>query len=409
MRGPRAARLAGLVAVACAVGCGRGAAPAAPGADAIAALEAELRARPGDGAVLYALAMMSDRAGDVDGALGWLARLAATPWDAGLDPADFEQLRARAAPRFAAARAAVERRWVRVDAAREVLRVGERDLLPEGMEVDPATGELLLSSGRKRKVVRVAADGTTRDLVAPAQDGLLATLGLRVDRARGVLWVASAAAPFMERADDTPAGVSRLHAFALATGALVARFELPAPSLLNDVAVLPDGRAVVTDSAGDAVWVTGAAGRLEPFVAAGAVVGPNGVAVGADGATVYVATWRGIVAVDVATRRIAPVPLPAGAPNLAGIDGLYVHGGALIGIQNAVGRPRVVRVRLAPPAGVEILESASPIVDNPTTGVIVDGGLVFMARRNRERVFMGGDPATLGDIVIARVPLPIAR
>ena len=51
----------------------------------------------------------------------------------------------------------------------------------------------------------------------------------------------------------------------------------------------------------------------------------------------------------------------------------------------------------------------SPIVDNPTTGVIVDGGLVFMARRNRERVFMGGDPATLGDIVIARVPLPIAR
>lgn len=401
--------VAGVVAVVCAIGCGRGAAPAAPGADAIAALEAELRARPDDGAVLYALAMTADRAGEVDAALGWLARLAATPWDAGLDPADFERSRAQAAARFATAQAAVERRWIRVDAARELVRVGERDLLPEGMEVDPATGELLLSSGRKRKVVRVAADGTTRDLVAPAQDGLLATLGLRVDRARGVLWVASAAAPFMERADDTPAGVSRLHAFALATGALVARYELPSPSLLNDVAVLPDGRAVVTDSAGDAVWITGAVGRLEPFVAAGAVVGPNGVAVAPDGATVYVATWHGIVAVDVATRRITPVPLPAGAPNLAGIDGLYVHDGGLIGIQNAVGRPRVVRVWLAPAAGVEILESASPIVDNPTTGVIVDGGLVFMARRNRERVFLGGDPATLEDIVIARVPLPTAR
>jgi sugar lactone lactonase YvrE len=387
------------------IACGpspRASAPASGGA--IAALEEELRGRPGDGAVMYALAMYSDRGGDVEGALVWLERLAATPWDAGLDPADFATSQAQAAARFAQVRAAVERRWLRVDGAREVVRVGERDLLPEGMEVDPATGELLLSSGRKRKVVRVAADGTTRDLVGPGQDGLLATLGLRVDRARGLLWVASAAAPFMEHADDTPAGVSRLHAFELATGALRARFETPAPSLLNDVAVLPDGRAVVTDSAADAVWITAEGGRLEPFVSAGAVSGPNGIAASADGAVVYVASWTGIVVIDVATRRTEALTLPPQTTNLAGIDGLYVDDGALIGIQNAVGRPRVVRVSLDGSA-VEVLESGSAVVDNPTTGVIVGDELVFLARRNRESAFTDGATPVLEDIVIARVPL----
>jgi hypothetical protein len=386
-------------------------APAAEAAgDPVAQLEEELRTRPGDGAVMYALAMYNDRAGDTGRALDWLEQLAATSWDAGIDPTDFATCSLREHERFDAARAELERRWIRVPGAREQARVAERDLLPEGMEIDPTSGAILLSSGRKRKVVRVEPDGTTRDVVGPARDGLLATLGLRVDRARGVLWVASVAAPFMESASDTPAGVSRLHAFELATGSLRARFELEAPSLLNDVAVLPDGRAVVTDSAADALWITGD-GRLEPFLPAGALSGPNGIAASADGAILYVATWRGIVVVDVAARRAEPLRLPPGTTNLSGIDGLYLADGALVGIQNAVGRPRVVRVPLGADrrsgVRVDVLESGSDVVDNPTTGSVVGGALVFLARRNRESAFAGGAtrPAELDDIVLASVRL----
>jgi hypothetical protein len=108
---------------------------------------------------------------------------------------------------------------------------------------------------------------------------------------------------------------------------------------------------------------------------------------------------------------IATLRLPAGATNLAGIDGLYLHGGALIGIQNAVGHPRIVRLPLAASGRaatrIEVIESGSPIVDNPTTGVVIDAAFVFMARRNREHAFASGPPArdALEDIVIAAIDL----
>lgn len=383
--------------------------PKSPARGPIEELELELQARPNDGAVLYALAMFSDRAGKVDGALTWLARLDRTPWDAGVDPADFTNAQARAPTRFAELRASIDRRSLIIPSALAVVRVTERDLLPEGMEIDPTTGEYLLSSGRKRKVVRVSKDGQTRDLLASGREGLLATLGLRVDRARGVLWVASAAAPFMERPGDAPAGLSRLHAFDLATNELRARYELAGPSLLNDVAVLPDGRAIVTDSLGDRLYIAGE--HLEELLPKGTLSGPNGIVVSEDGTLLYVATWRGIAVVDWRARRAEPLRLPRGATNLSGIDGLYLRGGALVGIQNAVGRPRVVRAPLESDgrgaARIEVIESGSPVVDNPTTGVIIDGAIVFLARRNREAAFRGSvDGAALEDIVLASVPLP---
>jgi hypothetical protein len=128
-----------------------------------------------------------------------------------------------------------------------------------------------------------------------------------------------------------------------------------------------------------------------------------------------VATWRGIVVVDVATRRTEPLRLPPGTTNLSGIDGLYLPDGALVGIQNAVGRPRVVRVPLDADgregARVDVLDSGSALVDNPTTGVVVEGALVFMARRNRESAFAAGAarPPALEDILIVSVLLGDAR
>jgi hypothetical protein len=379
-----------------------------PAPGPIQELEEELRRRPDDGAVLYALAMFSDRLGQVGEALRWLERLAGSTWDAGLDPSDFTRTTEGSAQRFAELRASIDRRSPIVASAREVLRVRQRDLLPEGLEVDPGSGDYLLSSGRLRKVVRVSREGRVSDVVVSGQDGLLATLGLRVDRARGVLWVASAAAPFMVGASEVPAGLSRLHAFDLATGRLRARFELSGRSLLNDVSVLRDGRAVVTDSAGDGLLVT-AGDRLEPLLPAGTLSSPNGVCTAADGRLLYVATFRGIFVVDWQKREASPLRLPPGSNGLAGIDGLYLHRGALLGIQNAVGRPRLVRVPLHADGRsglrIEVLESGSPIVDNPTTGAVVGRQFVFLARRNRETAFLGPDGPPLEDIVLAGVPL----
>src|SRR5687768_16019793 len=115
--------------------CGGRPAPKPTATDeVIVQLEAELREAPDNGAVIYALAMLHDRLRHVDEAVRWLDRLATTPWDGGIDPADFGTLRAEAADRYDAARLAIERRWTAVPTARELVRVAERDLLPEGME-----------------------------------------------------------------------------------------------------------------------------------------------------------------------------------------------------------------------------------------------------------------------------------
>jgi sugar lactone lactonase YvrE len=404
-----------LISVVALVACARGpAAPTSPPDPLLARLEADLDKDPGNATLMYALAWRNDRLERVDDALRWLEAVATTSWDAGLDANDFPNSRARDAARFDAARAAIERKWTAVPTARELLRVGERDLLPEGVERHPQSGELLLSSGRKRKVVAVAPDGTTRDVVGPAQDGLLATLGLRVDGGRGLLWVASAAAPFMEQPDDVLDGSSRLHAFELATGRMRARFEVPGPSLLNDVVVLPDGRAAVTDSVTGTVWVTADA-RLEQLLPAKSLPAPNGIAVGAVDGLLYVGTFRGIFVVDWRARRAEPLRMPASSTSVPGIDGLYLHRGALVGIQNAVGHPRVVRLPLTADGRgairVDVIETGSPVVDNPTTGVVVGDDFVFLARRNREQPFESGTPPpreALEDIVLATVALPSA-
>ena len=395
--------------------CARESAPAKPTPPPdplLTQLEALLRTDPSDGAVMYALAWRNDRLERVDDALRWLEKIGTTPWENGLDPNDFPTSRARDAARFDAVRAAIERKWTPVPTARELVRIGDRDLLPEGVERHLQSGEILLSSGRKRKVVAVGPDGTTRDVVGPAQDGLLATLGLRVDAARGLLWVASVAAPFMEQPDDAPAGASRLHAFELASGRLHARFELAGPSLLNDVVVLPDGRAVVTDSINGGLWVTGD-GKLEELLPAKTLIAPNGIAMAAVDGLLYVATFRGIVVVDWRARRAEPLAMPAAGARVPGIDGLYLHRGALVGIQNAVGRARVVRMPLTADGRgavrVDVIETGSPVVVNPTTGVVVGDDFVFLVQRNREQPFESGTPPpreALEDIVLATVALP---
>ena len=63
---------------------------------------------------------------------------------------------------------------------------------------------------------------------------------------------------------------------------------------------------------------------------------------------------------------------------LDGIDGLTEHRGTLIGIQNVLGRPRVVRVHPETQA-VELLASKHPLVHSPATGVVAGDEYVFLA------------------------------
>jgi sugar lactone lactonase YvrE len=102
---------------------------------------------------------------------------------------------------------------------------------------------------------------------------------------------------------------------------------------------------------------------------------PNGIALSEDQRFLYVADFRGITRFDLADSsrtRIESKSL------LAGIDGLSMHGGKLIGIQNAIGKTRVIRIDPAN-GDVEILESGNHLFDIPTTGTVAGDDYYFIA------------------------------
>jgi hypothetical protein len=367
--------------------------------------------RPDDANAQYDLAAALALAGDGAESLRVLDRVVSRRL--GFDPS--------ADPRFASLAGSAEfkqllERVVAGDPARNrsavAFRVAERDLIPEGIAVDPATGATFVGSLAKSKIVRVDKSGAARDFTTQGQDGLWAVLGMKVDAKRRQLWVCSAAGP-RNGADDGRAGV---FVYDLETGKLVRKHLVDASAgkhLLNDLAFGPAGEAYVTDS------LTGAVYRVDPareapevWLPAGTFIYPNGIAMSEDGAKLFVASeGRGVTRIDVKTRARADVA-PGADATLSGIDGLYMYGRDLVAVQNGLGPGRVVRFRLGAAMdrveGVDVLESRHATFEIPTTGALAGDRLRFIANSQLRRLKDDGtieNPATLKETVILDVGL----
>jgi sugar lactone lactonase YvrE len=147
------------------------------------------------------------------------------------------------------------------------------------------------------------------------------------------------------------------------------------PAFLNDLTLLRDGTAFVTDSVRHQV-VRLAPGTNAFETWAAEFRSPNGIVVSADERTLFVADFRGVNQLDLETksRKLLETSTP-----LNGIDGLAEHRGALIGIHNVLGRPRVVRIHPSESNRVELLESKNPLLNVPATGVVAGDEFFFLA------------------------------
>jgi sugar lactone lactonase YvrE len=358
-----------------------------PGAAArIERLEKMLSSAPDHGGLMFELAVAEAGSGRNADAIRWLEKAVSLGYEFDLaGDARFSRLKKFEPFRELAARLATRPPQRGSTLA---FRIAERDLIPEGIAWDPVGRRFYLGSLFKKKIVRVGPDGAASDFVASGQDGLWTVLGLRVDPPRRLLWAASAA----DGREGAAAGSSGLFAFDLDTGKLRARHILdgrPDKHLFNDIAVSAGGEVFVTDSEAGAVYRLAPGGQaLEAYLPAGSFVYPNGIALDASDAKLYVADFsRGISIVHIATKTARPLPHPR-AVTLHSVDGLYAYGASLVAIQNGPGMERVVRFSLDASGervtGLRVIESRNPELAVPTTGTIAGSDFFYIANSQIE-------------------------
>ena len=377
----------------------------------ISILEAFLANHPDDPAALFNLAIDEATIGENAKALSLLEKMSQA--HSGLDPSggtarSFKDIALD--PRFSAIVEQVRKENPPIVHTTVAYTLRERDLAPEGIAYDPVHKSFYVSSISKHKIVRLAPDGSATDFKSTGQDGLGATLGMKVDEKRRYLWVTS------DSFDGDPKG-SRfaLYQYDLNTGAL--RFKHAgakgAEGFLNDVALNSNGEAFTTNTAtGEVFRASPDRDGLELFLPRDSVGQANGIALSPDDQVLFVAGWIGVARVGIATKQFKLLSKPLNITD-AGLDGLYFYKGSLVGIQNPDLHPsRVVRYILNPQwdaiTSAEVLETYSPLSELPTTGTIVGDSLYFMGNTQIDKMKEHDampPPSELNDIRILNLKL----
>jgi hypothetical protein len=380
-------------------------------AEEIRILNEFLTAHPDDPSALFNLAIDEATIGENTKALDLLEKMATA--HTGLDPSGGEARSFKGIaqdPRFVAVVEQVRKENPPTIRGTTTFMLRERDLAPEGIAYDPIDKSFYVSSISKHKIVHLAPDGSAADFKSTGQDGLGATLGMKVDAKRRYLWVVS------DHFDGNPEGKRyALYQYDLKTGSLRFKHESAAGAegLLNDVALNSSGEAFTTNTGtGEVFRASPDRDGLEALLPPGSVGQANGIAVSADDKILFVAGWIGVARVDIATQKFNLLAKPRNISD-AGLDGLYVYQGSLVGIQNPDLHPsRVVRYFLNPQMDAivraQVLETYNPLDDLPTTGTIVSDSLYFMGNTQIDKLKPHDampPPEELSDIRILRLKL----
>lgn len=352
---------------------------------------------PRQGAYQRHLARMAAATGHPEAALDALDLL--TGMGFGWDPEASEWSTLRELPRFQLLAGRV-----RETLAPMALSTLAATLLPsfqhaEGIAYDPRTGRRFVSSIRQRKIVTIDATGTISDFITTAEPRLHAVFGMTADPLARVLWVTTSVMKEQEQYTGADSGKSELRAYQLDSGLPLGRWRLheSEPHCLGDVVLAPDGAVYTTDSCQPRIYRATLNGQLTALPAIHRDWrNLQGIAFSPDGCTAYVADWTtGLYRVNLGNNTVSPV---AADPRLVtlGHDGLYWgNDNSLIGIQNGVAPPRVVRLTLNT-AGDRVTAltvlDRNPLATEPSLGVVLDGALLYVANSSWNNYNAEGAP-----------------
>lgn len=290
----------------------------------------------------------------------------------------------------------------------------EKDLVPESIAYDPIEKAYYLGSIYKYKIVKIDSNGTATDFVAERQDSLRMVLGIKVDAPRRLLWVCNSVgrrpAPGIS---NNEIGWTALFKYDLNTGSLINKYPLYEKGTMhqfNDLAINRMGDVYTTDNFEGSVYrVLSEMDALELFCGSEDLVSANGVTFSADEETLYVSGWTTVLYyIDIQTRELSVLRHPDTFTTY-GVDGLYYFDNSLIAVQDGV--MRISRFYLNENGTeiekLEVLEANNPVLDVPTTGVIVDDELLYIANCPLMHFRANGTLAAeeLNDVTILKIKL----
>ncbi len=263
--------------------------------------------------------------------------------------------------------------------------VKEKDLIPEGIAHDPVKNVFYLSSLNKYKIIETDPNGNAADFAVSRQDGLVPTVGMRVDPERRILWVCSNFGYPRDTLEKELFGTSGVFKYDLKTRKLIKKYMLPQKEnhFLNDVALAPDGTVYFSDSHVPAIYrIDPKTDKIELFAQLSKYIYPNGITYSPDTRKLFVACADGVAVADTPTGKVSNLQHP-GNCFIDGCDGLYYYKNSLIGVQNGVMPTRIIRMKLdEKQEKVEdftILECNNPDFAVPTTGVVVGDCFYLLA------------------------------
>lgn len=250
---------------------------------------------------------------------------------------------------------------------------------------DEAHDRWLVSQIAGRTIVALAPDGTISPFLRPHPE-VSGVLGMALDARRGILWATTTPLPpAIYGEEHNPRFAATLLEIDAGTGEVMWVYDPPLNGndrAFGDLVLAPDGSVFVADSnSGDIFRLDSPRSELTLFVS-GVFGSPQGMVVIGD--RLIVADYSsGLWQVPLTGGSPARIPAPSHA-SLIGIDGLMTDGDSLYAIQNGVAPQRVLRLTLSADGRaidtVTVLAANLPELDEPTTGLVLNGELVFVSR-----------------------------
>lgn len=333
----------------------------------------------------YNLACIEALSGNKDEAFRWLKAIADSRQY--IDISKDEDLASlREDPRFQQLVAGFKKNLDPVSTSTAVYDLGDPELLAEDVTYDPQTKSFFVTSVLQKTITRIDTVRNKLSLFADlSKDPGWPLLAVAADTKHRVLWVTAAAMPDFIASPKEAYGKTVLLKLDLKSGKILDRITPPdsEPRALGDMTVLRDGTVVVSDGLGGAVYRVRAGSSKLERIDANEFISPQTPALSADEHVAFVADYtRGIGRIDLGTGAISWLAHSDGVAT-GGVDGLYVHGQDLYGIQNGAEPERLVRFHLNSALdrieSMDVLESNSPGLGDPTHGVFVGNDFYFIA------------------------------